>query len=201
MNPARGKSCWQTGNLCAPLWADARPTSSVIHRTIGLDDDGCDVFVLGITLHGASELPGRAIRKVRSRILVVGPHVVKHTQGPELMPVRRGRFCNSVGGTARSLPGREELRAAAKTCFQKTGRAVGQCRLGCTSLPPTRGIRNLERGQHWRMTDCDDLDSSEPERGSRNGVFKVFQQHLVNPGQNVIELQLHGSEPKPGRVP
>jgi hypothetical protein len=44
------------------------------------------------------------------------------------------------------------------------------------------------------MTDCDDLDSSEPERGSRNGVFKVFQQHLVNPGQNVIELQLHGSE-------
>jgi hypothetical protein len=25
-------------------------------------------------------------------------------------------------------------------------------------------------------------------------VFKVFQQHLVNPGQNIIELQLHGSE-------
>jgi hypothetical protein len=37
------------------------------------------------------------------------------------------------------------------------------------------------------------IQASQKE-GHEMAVFKVFQQHLVNPGQNVIELQLHGSE-------
>jgi hypothetical protein len=37
------------------------------------------------------------------------------------------------------------------------------------------------------------IQASQKE-GHEMAVFKVFQQHLVNPSQNVIELQLHGSE-------
>src|SRR5580704_3758325 len=106
MNPARGKSCWQTGYLCAFLQKtgeDARPTSPVLHRMIGFDDDGCDVVVLGVALHECPSCMVKAIRKVRSRILAVGLNVVKHAPGSELVSVRRSRFCNSVGEEQRDL--------------------------------------------------------------------------------------------------
>jgi hypothetical protein len=37
------------------------------------------------------------------------------------------------------------------------------------------------------------IQASQKE-GHEMAVFKGFQQHLVNPGQNVIALQLDGSE-------
>ena len=88
-----------------PLFGDRRARTPVLHLTIGLDDDGCDVVVLGVALHECPSCMVKAIRKVRSRILVVGLNVVKHTLGSELVSVRRSRFCNSVGEEQRDLSG------------------------------------------------------------------------------------------------
>ena len=70
---------------------------------IGFDDDGCDVVVLGVALDERPSCMVKAIRKVRSRILAVGLKVFKHALGSELVPVRRRRFCNSVGEEQRDL--------------------------------------------------------------------------------------------------